>query len=98
MAVLVEAISVVVRADAIAERLDGGWEAFVSLVPNQTLCEDGELARVGFMHPDDTKAFVGSLGAKGLIYIEGGKAMDLVVVDQQRGPLASADWIEFGSV
>ena len=72
MAVLVESISVVVRTDAIAKRLDGGWDAFVSLAPNQTLCEDGELARVGFMHPDDTKAFVGSLATKGLTYIEDG--------------------------
>ena len=32
----------------------------------------------------------------GIIYQEEGKARDLVVVDQMRGPLVACDWIEFG--
>jgi hypothetical protein len=51
MAVLVEAISVVVRRDAIDRSYEGGWVAFVSSVPNATLCTDDQLARVGFMDP-----------------------------------------------
>ena len=49
MAVLVEAISVVVRRVAIDRAFDDGWKAFVSRVPNATLCADDQLARVGFM-------------------------------------------------
>lgn len=40
MAVLVEAISVVVRRTAIAGQLHGGRVAFIGFVPNQTLCAD----------------------------------------------------------
>jgi hypothetical protein len=98
MAVLVEAISVIVRLDAIETKVPSGWAGFAELVPNQTLCSDGELVRVGFMHPDDVKVFVETLEGKGLRYLSDGKAVDLVVVDQQRGPLAWAEWLEFGVV
>jgi hypothetical protein len=47
MAVLCEGISVIVRRDAIDKDFDGGWSGFEALVPNSTLCTDGELARVG---------------------------------------------------
>ncbi len=47
MAVLAEGISVIVRLDAIARLMDDDWARFVAIVPNQTLCCDNELARVG---------------------------------------------------
>jgi hypothetical protein len=96
MAVLVEGISVVVRLDAIAQKVPGGWNAFKERVPNQTLCADNELARVGFMTPDDVKSFVSSLQGLGLIYREGDAALDMVVVDQLIGPLVPCVWIEYG--
>jgi hypothetical protein len=40
MAVLVEAISVIIKRTAIDEKWPGGWEAFVRDVPNRTLCFD----------------------------------------------------------
>ena len=46
MAVLIEAISVVVRADALLTKFAGGWDAFKARVPNQTLCADNDIARV----------------------------------------------------
>ena len=98
MAVLVEAISVIVRMDAIKEKYPGGWVTFRDKVPNRTLCADDELARIGFMTPDDVKDFVSALEHSGLIYGEDGKSKDLVVVDQLRGPLVPCDWIEFGHV
>ena len=55
MAVLVEAISVIVRAAAIHQKYPGGWEAFKRIIPNQTLCADNELVRIGFMTPDDVE-------------------------------------------
>jgi len=85
MAVLVEAISVVVRRDAIASKYPGGWDAFVDDVPNATLCFDGEVARVGFMAPPDVKAFLKHLERKGLQILDNGKFIDIAVVDQQTG-------------
>ena len=38
MAVLVEALSVIVRRDAIESRFSGGWPKFLSSIPNSTLC------------------------------------------------------------
>lgn len=98
MAVLIEAISVVMRADALLRRFGGDWEAFKRSVPNGTLCADGELVRVGFMHPADVREYVRMLEPRGLRYLEGGKAQDIVVVDQRSGPLTACDWVEFGHV
>lgn len=98
MAVLVEAISVVIRVDAIEARLVGGWEALEAAIPNATACGDGELVRVGFMAPADAEAFVRALEARGLRYLADGAAQDMVVVDQQSGPLVRCDWIEAGRV
>jgi hypothetical protein len=96
MAVLVEAISVIVRIDAIHEKYPGGWENFREAVPNRTLCADGEVARVGFMTPPDAEAFVDDLEKSGLQYLEGGKSVDIVVVDQMMGPVCPCGWAQFG--
>jgi hypothetical protein len=98
MAVLVEAISIVIRVDAIRARFPGGWVAFREAVPNGTLCVDDELARVGFMVPDDVKSFIDFLEANGLAYVNDSAARDIVVVDQIRGPSISCDWIDFGHI
>jgi hypothetical protein len=96
MAILIEAISVVVRMETLHERFPSGWEGFRTLVPNSTLCSDNELGRVGFMVPADVEAFVKKLEAEGLAYVVNGDAQDLVVIDQLRGPMAKCGWIEFG--
>ena len=96
MAVLVEAISVIIRVDAIEARHAGGFDAFEAAIPNETACSDGELVRVGFMAPADVEAYVGALTAKGLRYVADGVAHDIVVVDQQRGPLVRCEWLEAG--
>jgi hypothetical protein len=95
MAVLVEAISVVIRAEAIIKHYPGGWTAFEANPPNETLCADGELVRLGFMVPADVKAFVDGLAAYGIKYLVDGKAADLVVVDQRSGFAAPCDWADF---
>ena len=69
-----------------------GW------VQNQTLCGDREIARVGFMSPDDTREFVQELEAQGLEYLNNGEAVDIVVADQQRGLAARCPWAEFGRI
>jgi hypothetical protein len=95
MAVLCEAISVVVQAER-ALAAFGSFEAFKRIVPNETFVADNELMRVGFMVPDDVKAFIDRLERQGLTYVRDGQAIDLVVVDQMRGPMAPCEWLEFG--
>lgn len=98
MAVLIEAISVVVKMSALCERYPGGWEAFRDNSPNQTLCADGQLARVGFMTPDDVEAFIEELESDGLVYLLDGDSQDIVVADQQRGFDAPCSWAECGDI
>ena len=98
MAVLIEAISVVIRRSRIVEVWRGGWDGFVADCPNQTLCADRELARVGFMNPDDVAQYVDDLQCRGLVFQRGNEAVDIVVVDQMTGPTISCDWVEFGRV
>ena len=98
MAVLVEAISVIVRARAILDSFNGGWSAFKAAVPNQSLCADGDLARVGFMTPMDVEVWVHHLETQGLVFLSAGKAEDVVVIDQRGGPTTPCEWIEFGHV
>jgi len=98
MAVLIEAISVVIKADALLSAFSGDWEAFKRIVPNKTLCADNELVRVGFMTPDDVQAFIEKLETYGLCFRKDGKALDIAVVDQQRGLTTECSWAEFGHV
>jgi hypothetical protein len=95
MAVLVEGISVIVRRDALERKLKGGWPAFVSTVPNGTLCADDYIARIGFMDPSDVKQFVDGLERCGLTFQTKGKAMDIAIVDQLRGLTIECEWLEF---
>ena len=98
MPVLIEAISVVVRRDAVDAKFPGGWEAFMGWVANKTLCSDANLARVGFMAQADVKHFISELEAHGLTYLCDGSALDITVIDQQRGFAAPCDWAETGRV
>jgi hypothetical protein len=95
MAVLVEGISVVVRRSAIDAKLDGGWTRFVEDVPNATLCMDDDLARVGFLSPDEVGAFIDHLEQQGLTFVLDGRFQDMAVVDQLRGPTLPVDWLEY---
>lgn len=98
MGVLIEAFSVVVRRSSIDERFRGGWDAFVSAVPNGTFCTDGQLARVSFMTPADVEVYVRSLEDGGLVFESDGGACDLAVVMQLHGPTIPAPWLEYGRV
>ena len=96
MAILVEAISVVVQAEAILYKFQGGWDAFKEIVPNKTLRADGEIAGVGFMTPVDVESFIKRLKKSGLIFLQDDMSLDITVVDQMRGPTMKCEWLEFG--
>lgn len=97
MAILIEDISVVIRCRSIVEKLLGGTTSFMQALPNKTLRSDGELACLNFMTPHDTKNYVDLLINFGLTYRDAkGIPIDIVVVDQNRGPMVLCDWLKFG--
>ncbi len=98
MAVLIEGISLIIKLEVIQIQYPGGWEQFKTDVPNQTLCCDSEIARVGFMSPEFIEKYVHFLESKGLVFQRDGKTIDMAVVDQQRGFTISCDWAEFGHI
>jgi hypothetical protein len=98
MAVLIEAISVVMKIDALYEAFGGDLEAFKEDVPNMTLCMDSDLARVGFMNPIDVESYIRALEQRGMVYLDEGMARDIIVIDQHQGILARCDWVEFGHI
>ena len=98
MAVLIEGISVVVRRDAIDGKYPGGWAAFSESSPNNTFCADDSLARVGFMNPDDVRAYITMLERSGIRFQDEGRAVDCAVVDQGRGATTSVEWLSLGKV
>jgi hypothetical protein len=95
MPVLIECFSVITRKDRIESSYPGGVEGFLRDCPNSTACADDHLVRVGFMDPDDLRGFMYQLMNSGLQYLDAdGRAKDIVVVDQLKGPTTPCDWAE----
>jgi hypothetical protein len=93
MSVLIEAVTVVVPV-AIAElRYPGGLAALARDCPNATFCDDGRIARASFRSRLDAGRFVRALVARGLTFFDGGRFVDVAVVDQQTGCAAPCDWL-----
>lgn len=88
MAALIEAISIVIKIKALEAIFGGRRQDFMALIPNQTLCMDGDIARIGFMTPIGTENFIRVLVNEGLQYLHENVSQDLVVVDQQAGLMA----------
>lgn len=100
MAVLIEGLSVVIHRRAIDGRFQGGWEALLAQLPQPTLCDDGEIARVGFTDSEQCQQFVMALIQAGLEYVDevNGMAKDFAVVDQRAGITTLCDWLDYGHV
>lgn len=98
MAILVEGISVITKVQEIHKRVPGGWEGFKRLIPNNTLCSDNEIARVGFMTPDDVQAFIAELENHSLVFQSNGESIDIAVADQLHGLTTKCSWLEFGHI
>ena len=98
MAVLIEALNVIVRRALLEHRFPGGTAGFQELVPNQTFCSDEHLVRVGFMDPASVGEFVATLERYGLQLFDGSTFTDIAVVDQLRGPTAPTPWLTMGQV
>jgi len=96
MAVLVEVFSVIVRLNAIEDRFFGGPCAFAELIPNRTLCADGELYRVGFMNMEDVDFFVTQLFKAGLTGASelGIESSDVALASQDGSMIFPCSWVE----
>ena len=68
MAVLCEALSVVIRTGSVKEKFDGGFSGFLDKIPNKTYCSDGELERIGFLSPTEIGEFIAVLETSGLTF------------------------------
>ena len=95
MALLIEAVCVVIRRDAIKRKFFGGEDGFMRSLPNSSLCAEESLARLSFMAPGEAAAFIAQLEKAGLRFVKDEKAFDIAVVDQTQGPTAPCDWLEF---
>lgn len=98
MAVLIEANCVVILEASIHNKFKGGMAAFESIIPNQAVCADDELLRIGFMVPDDLNEFLKILEHAGLEHDQNGEAVDFVVVTQFGGIESKCNWAEFGHI
>jgi hypothetical protein len=97
MAVLCDAISVIVAVQAIENNIPGGLETYRRNAP-KSFCTDGYITRVGFMNRDDVAYWIGKLQDFGLVFIEdtdseAAVAIDIAVVDQVKGPTCEVPWL-----
>jgi hypothetical protein len=69
MAVLCEAISVIIKVSSIDQFYKGGREEFKKHIPNSTMCSDGELVRIGFMSPSEVREYIDELIENGLQFV-----------------------------
>lgn len=96
MAVLVEALSVIVQNRTIEEKYAGGMAAYRADCPNGSFCNDEYLSCVLFTMPFDVGQFVQPLMKRGFRFVEDGQAQEIVVVDQHDGPTAPCRWLKVG--
>jgi hypothetical protein len=80
---------------AIRDRYAGGWSEFAETVPNNTLYSDDEIARVGFMNPNDCDTYIAGLERHGLVFLRDGQSQDIAIAVQTDGITVPCDWLEF---
>ena len=98
MAILVEALCVIVRRSTINEKYPGGWEKFDADHRTLPLCADDQIMRLGFTSPLEMRSFIRELEKFGFAYLKDRKSADIAIVDQSRGFMAPCDWLEYGHV
>ncbi len=94
MAVLAEMYSVIIRVSTLESYFPGGVQTYIETCPNQSLCCDGEICRVGFMSWADVETFGEYLEASGFNPGAGAVA----VTREDKGLVEPCDWLEFEHV
>ncbi|MRR36497.1 hypothetical protein EG829_17870 [bacterium] len=98
MAVLVEALCVVIRRSTIDMKYPGGWEKFEADHRELPVCADDEITRVGFTLPMPMRLLIRELEKLGFEYMKDGRSAEIAIVDQSRGFMIPCDWLEYGHV
>ena len=93
MAVLIEAISVVVRNETILEKYPRGMRGFWLDCPNGSVCTDEYVTRVGFRDTDWVTGFVGHLEDLGFEVMREGEFVDVAIVDHVLGLRHPCRWL-----
>lgn len=97
MAVVIEAITIVVRRNAARRVFAGNDAPLAALAPNPSGRHDEHLYAVGFMNQLDAEAFIRrELEPRGLTWTQGDQAVDLTLVDQFTGLVHYTPWLEVG--
>jgi hypothetical protein len=98
MAVLVEALCVIIRRGTIDAKYPGGWEKFEAAHRLMPVCADDRIMRLAFTSPMDMRIFIRELEKLGFEYMKDGKSAEIAIIDQSRGFMAPCDWLEYGHV
>jgi hypothetical protein len=97
MAIAMECFNVIVRKPVITAKYPGGISQ-CRKDAGPGFLEDEYLIRGGAMSWHDVEMIIRHFEQYGVRYLDdNGKAVDIVVVDMLRGPMAPCDWIEFDS-
>lgn len=99
MAVVCDALSVIVRTETLERVFANGVRGYQAQVPNKTFTTDGLITRVGVMSPNDLQWYIDQLSDQGLRLFgtdEQGNsvAVDVSVVDQRNGLTIATPWLE----
>jgi hypothetical protein len=93
MAILLEAINVVIKDQSLENKCKGGYIGLLMDITRLNLPwhTDCELFRIGFMGPDTLHNFLPVLEERGLKFTE-----DWCIVDMMSGPTKPCNWLGFG--
>ncbi len=93
MAVLVQAVTVIIVNAAVAQRFPGGEQALAQMWPGPVYCTDGRISAVAFMTSEDATRFTALLGSHGFADPWATSARDIAVVVQGKGLVTGCDWL-----
>lgn len=99
VAVVCDALSVVIRTSTLEEKFLGGVVGYKAQVPNKTFATDGMITRVGVMNLNDLQVYIDQLSDWGLRLFgtdDAGQsvAVDISVIDQVNGFTILTPWLE----
>jgi hypothetical protein len=98
MSVLIEAVCLVVPRRVLDVSYPGGTEAYLEATAARDgvrfAIADDHVTSVGSYDGDVLVTIVQELMELGLVWSDGGRAYDCIIVDQEMGPAIPCDWLE----
>jgi hypothetical protein len=98
MAVSVAFYSVVIRKSTIEARFPGGLKHYSAACPNDSLCIDDNIVRVGFMAFNDANIFIHWLQSIGFVVSGEVGISEVAIIRQDKGHLVPCNWLELGRI